>query len=93
MTKQEFFTLPTNKATVKKLQEISTAGFSDENLESFESKNWVFFGEVAGYLKEYLSLPKKVKQISSERTTEKYYNEIIKLKENGYRQNFQLPFE
>lgn len=92
MTKQEFLNLPTNKKTVSKLQAIASKGLKCENAESFESKNWVFFAEAAKAIKNYLYLPKSIKSITDEVTTESTYNSLLKIKSHGYRKELNMPF-
>ena len=87
MTKEEFFNLPTNKDTVKKLYSESLKRFNNGNINT----NW-FFNEVAGSLKQYLGYRKATKAITTMPTTQSSYNDYVRIKGYGYRKELILPF-
>ena len=92
MTKQEFFNLPTTRKTMNNLQTISSKGFRNVQTLSFESKNWVFFGCIAASMRNFYKLPKCVRDLMAEPSTEKLYNDLVRVKSYGYRKELTLPF-
>jgi len=81
MTKQEFFSLPTSRATVAKLR----------SSEVFFS-NPAYYSEFISGINMYLSLPKSVKKATSKVTMQSIHNSLIEVKNAGYRKELQLEY-
>jgi hypothetical protein len=92
MTKQEFLNLPTTKKTMNILQQLSSKGFRSLEANSFESKHWVFFGEIAASMRNFYKMPKAVRDLMDKPSTEKLYNDLVRIKSYGYRKELNLPF-
>lgn len=89
LTKEEFFNLPTNRNTVKLLQSIVSKQLQNKDLS--KSVLW-FYASAATELSEYLNSRKSIKCLMEKPTTEKYYNEVLRLKSLGYAKTEILPF-
>lgn len=106
LTKEEFFALPTNKKTVKLLENIVKAESIKETKIILEStteeeialklkdiKDFQFFAECALNLKEWIYTRRCIKSGNSEpASTKNFYESVKKIKELGYRKSLVLPF-
>ena len=80
MTKEQFFSLPINRATVAKLRSADVF-----------FTNAAYYSEFIKGINMYLALPKCVKEIHKV-SIESMHNNLVTVKEAGYRKELKLEF-